>query len=187
MIPGNIVTPILDPAAFQPPYNEAYNPFIQTVQGGNAISDPSAGRQVKDWAVSYSGGIISVGPKLEAVVFTLEADDVETISLAFDSNMSVVLAWKTPTGAKLYYYDTLTSTYITRVFADVTSCRVGVDDAREVNVTNSDVIFAYTLNGNLYWRQQRDRYDIERLAGATTNLLKRMGPSVSNRLQFELW
>lgn len=187
MIPNNVVNPVLDATAFQPPYNEAYNPLLQTVRGGTAVGDPAAGRQVKDWVVSYTGGTISVGPKLEAVAFTLAANDVVTISLAFDSNMSIVLAWKTPTGAKLYYYDTLTSAYTTRVFPELTSCRVCVDDAREFNSANSDVIFAYTLNGNLYWRQQRDRYDVERLAGVTTKFLKRMGPSVANRLQFELW
>lgn len=187
MIPANAITPTPQPTSFQAPYNEPYDPLSQTVLGGTAINDGAAGRQVQNWQVFYSGGLIQVKPVSGAVAFTLAANDVETISLAFDNNMGIVLAWKTPTGAKLYYYDTLAAAYTTRVFTGPTSCRVVVDDARSVYNASSDVIFGYTQGGVLYWRQQRDRYDVERVVGASTKRLKRMGPSVTNRLQFELW
>ena len=43
----------------------------------------------------------------------------------------------------------------------------------------------YTRGGALYWRQQRDRYAVERLVGATTKKVIRTGLSSANRLQFE--
>lgn len=187
MIPANAFTAVPQPASFQAPYNEPYTPLQQVVRGGNAIGDASAGRQVKDWIATYAAGTIVVKPVGDLVAaFAMMAADVLTLSLAFDNNMGIVLAWKTPTGAKLYYYDTLTSAYITRVFAGIESCRVCVDDARSVYNASSDVIFGYVKTGNLYWRQQRDRYDTERLIGPTAKQLKRMAPSVTNRLQFEL-
>jgi hypothetical protein len=79
----------------------------------------------------------------------------------------------------------LTSTYLTKDFEGTTSCRVAVDDARDFYNTNSDVIFAYTKNNTLYWRQQRDRYEIERVVGTTAKKLIRMGLAQTNRLQFE--
>jgi hypothetical protein len=187
MIPANAFTAVPQPTSFQAPYNEPYTPLQQVVRGGTAIGDASAGRQVKDWIATYAAGTIVVKPVGDVVAaFAMMAADVLTLSLAFDNNMGIVLAWKTPTGANLYYYDTLTSAYITRVFANIESCRVCVDDARAVYNANSDVIFGYVRTGNLYWRQQRDRYDTERLVAPTLRQLKRMAPSVTNRLQFEL-
>jgi hypothetical protein len=131
-------------------------------------------------------GLIQVQPSDGSVVFTMTASEVLTISLAFDANMAPVIAWTTPTDANLYYYDTLTSTYITRVFSGITSCRVCVDDPLKFYTSQSDVIFGYTINGNLCYRQQRDRYNIEYIIQPITGSLTKLAPSSVNRLQFEL-
>lgn len=108
------------------------------------------------------------------------------MSLAFDSNMGIVLCWMASNGGNLYYFDTLSSSYTTRAFSDVTSCRVVVDDSRDFYASASDVIFGYTRAGNLCWRQQRDRYDVERVVGPTSRLLVKMAPNINRRLQFAL-
>lgn len=186
MIPANTFTTVPIVSTFQYPYSDQYFPLSQNVMGGIAIGDASLGRQVKVWNVSYNGAFINVKPEDGAVAFSLAEVDVQTVSLAFDNNMGLVIAWTTTTGANLYYYDTLTSAYITRNFSGIQSCRVCVDDAREFYLASSDVIFSYTMSGNLYWRQQRDRYDVQYLIGATTKTLVRAAPNVGNRLQFEL-
>jgi hypothetical protein len=186
MIPLNTFTPTPIVSTFQAPYDGRYYPLSQTVLGGIAIGDASAGRQVQLWNVSYDGSAINVKTDTGPVVFSLVQTDVLTVSLAFDNNMGLAIAWKTSTGAKLYYYDTLTSQYIIRDFPGINSCRVVVDDARDFYTALSDVIFSYTLSGNLYWRQQRDRYDIQYLIGPTSKQLIRLAPNVGNRLQFEL-
>ena len=185
MIPGNTITP--HPLVTDFAYLEGgwYSPLYQEVMGGIALNNPSQGRLVQPWSVVYAAGSIQVQPVSGSVVFTLPATDVQTISLAFDNNMAPVLAWKTSAGANLYYYDSTTLSYVTQFFSAVTSCKVCVDDPQDFYTSQSDVIFGYTLNNNLYWRQQRDRYSIERLVGATNQYLIRMGPSVGNRLQFE--
>ena len=187
MIPLNTFTPTPIISNFQAPYDLPYNPLSQDVLGGIAIGNPSQGRQYKIWTVSYNGAAIDVKPVDGPIAFSLLAANVETVSLAFDNNMGLVIAWKLTTGgANLYYFDTLTSQYITRFFAGVLSCRVVVDDARDFYTASSDVIFGYTLGGNLYWRQQRDRYDNQYLVGPTTKFLRKMAPNVGNRLQFQL-
>lgn len=186
MIPSNAftITPIV--STFQEPYNQQYHKLSQNVLGGIAINDASAGRQTQIWNVAYNGAFINVKTESGPVVFSLAQADVQTVSLAFDNNMGLVIAWTTTGGAKLYYYDSLTSQYIIRDFPGIESCRVCVDDARDFYTASSDVIFSYTLGGNLYWRQQRDRYDIQYLIGATAKTLIRAAPNVGNRLQFEL-
>lgn len=187
MIPSNAFTPVPLVSDFPSPTNEPYTPLRQVVMGGVALNDSSLGRTVRRWVVYYANGTIYVRPESEAdPVFSMPASNVLSVSMAFDNNMALAIAWQTPTGANLYYYDTTASAHTTRFFPNVTSCRVCIDDVRQFYVASSDIIFAYTLNNALYWRQQRDRYEIERLVGATTKKLKRVGPNVQRRLQFEL-
>lgn len=255
--------------------------------GGIALNNPIMGRAYQPWVVSYVNGVILVNPLDQPVEFSLAVPDVRTISLAFDNNMSVVLTWTYSTGAKLYYFDTLTSHYIERDFPGVHSSRVCVDESADFYNQDSDVIFGYTqtsstrsgyrapaqvtfghfwlpesstlfstfdealqdwvdrmntthrnttvyytngtvlsngihtfevrsypgqvgwrINGSLYggdamvphyitepyssnglyWRQQRDRYDIERLVGfiGDDRQLVKMGMNIGHRLQFKL-
>lgn len=192
MIPNNAFT---DPAVvtdFLPPIDGAYSRLRSTVMGGIALNDPSQGRMYQQWVAYYESGNINVKIKdSHTIAFSLPATDVYTVSLAFDNNMGIVLAWiDTSNNANLYYFDTLSSSYITRVFDDntygYTSCRVCVDNAHDYYITNSDVIFAYIdFEGFLNYRQQRDRYDIEyRVGGPVNGTLTKVGPTVGNRLQF---
>lgn len=187
MIPGNVVTATAVVSSFRAPLNRPYQALEQVVLGGSALNNGSQGREVQNWKATFANNTISVGPENGAVVFTLNANDVKTVSLAFDGNMSVVLGWQTFSNtSKLYYYDSQTSAYVTRVFNSTSSCRVGVDDPRVTTQADSDVIFAYTTGSQLCYRQQRDRYDIEYVIGPTTKRLIKMGLTEGSRLQFEL-
>lgn len=189
MIPGNqfALTPII--SKFRPPNDLAYDPLKQVVWGGQAIGDGTKGRLVKYWEVALAPEGITVKPVNGPIEFTLtglNVNEITSVTLAFDSNMGVVIAYTVPTGTNLYYFNSLNSQYITRFFADINSCRLAVDDARDFYSSSSDVIFAYTRLGNVYYRQQRDRYDTERLIGASANRLIKLGQSFVNRLQLEL-
>ena len=186
MIPGNsfTVTPIV--GTFLYLQELPYTPLHQQVLGGVALGDGSMGRLVKPWEVTYASGNITVNPVGGAVELTLAEPDVSSVSLAFDANMSPVIAWQGSVGTTIYFFNGLTSTYVTQTFSGTTSCRVCVDDPREFYSAQSDVMLGYTLNGNLCYRQQRDRYSIEYIASSTTKQLIKFGPSSVNRLQFGL-
>ncbi len=186
MIPSNAFTPVPDPAPYLPPYDLPFTKLEHVVRGGIAIGDASKGRDYQNWQVRYQGGNIEVLPVGGSVAFSMTVAGVQTLSLAFDNNMGIVLCWMASNGANLYYFNTLTAAYTTRNFNDITSCRVVVDDGRDFYTAASDVIFGYTRAGNLYWRQQRDRYDVEYLVGPTANLLVKMAPNINRRLQFAL-
>lgn len=190
MIPGNTIstTPIV--GNFEYPNTLPYSRLSQTVMGGIALGDASQGRLYQTWIVTLTGTTITVAPTATGIAeLTFTATDVlptSTVTLAFDTNMGVALAWTTAAGAKLYFFDSTTSAYATVDYPGVTSCRLAVDDARSFYSSNSDIVFGYVRAGNLYWRQQRDRYQTERFVGATNKSLIRLGRSVANRLQFEL-
>lgn len=187
MLPLDTITPEPVYAEFRAPWDDPYLPLEERVLGGNAVGDGSAGREVKVWKISYSGGDVHVGPDGGADEFVQTRGGVTTLSLAFDANMAVAYAWQSVNGSSLYYFDSTLGSYNILTIADGTSCRVGVDDTRSFNSASSDVIFAYTRGGQLYWRQQRDRYLTERLVGPSgVSILHRCAQNTLNRLQFKL-
>jgi len=183
MIPNNAFTtqPIVSP--FRPPKDEPYQPLTSKSRGGIALNNPSKGRDYQNWVVSYDGSDILVAPQGGSTAFTLTVAGVLSVSLAFDNNMNPVIAWMDAVGAKLYWFNNVT--FVTTAFA-ATSCRVTIDDVRDFYNADSDVIFAYTNAGTLYWRQQRDQYATQRTVGSTTGLLQKVGLNQLNRLQFQL-
>lgn len=189
MIPGNAITVDTIQGDFLYLQDQPYTPLSQTVMGGVALQDGSQGRLVKPWTVSFIDGVdstIQVASGSDAPSLTLPASGVQTVSLAFDANMSVIIAYQTYIGANLYYYDTVTAQYITRIFPGFTSSRVCVDNPLDFYTASSDVMFGYTFQGNLCYRQQRDRYNTEYVIKATPKKLIKLGMSSVNRLQFEL-
>lgn len=176
--------PIITP--FRSPINGAYSPLQQSVLGGTAIGNGAAGREVQVWTVFYDAGVINVAPQSGSVAFTLAVPGVLSVSLGFDSNMQVAIGYTTIAGAYFYFYDFIGGAFTTLAIVGATSCRVCVDDPRLFNTVNSDVIFAYTRAGSLYYRQQRDRYLVEMLIGIARGPLLRAGPNVENHLQFQI-
>jgi len=183
MIPNNAFTATPIVSAFLPPKDEPYQPLTSKSRGGVALNDASQGRDYQNWIVNYDGANILVAPQGGSTAFTLPVAGVLSVSLAFDNNMNPVIAWMDAVGAKLYWFNNVT--FVTTAFP-ATSCRVTIDDVRDFYNADSDVIFAYTNAGTLYWRQQRDQYATQRTVGSTTGLLQKVGLNQLNRLKFQL-
>jgi hypothetical protein len=186
MIPENRITAAPIVGNFSFPLTEEYNPIHQRVFGGISLGDSTKGRLFKLWEVKLNNGIISIGPVGSSIVLNIQAPGASSVGLAFDTAMRVTVCWTTTTGSWLFYYNTVTQNYSTLFFQGYTSCRVCVDDPRSFYETESDVIFSYTYSGNLYWRQQRDRYSEERHIGPTPGSIIKVGLSLLGRLQFEI-
>jgi hypothetical protein len=157
MIPRNIILPKVNilPAPFSYPENITNNSMQDTCYGGVALNDPTKGRTFQLWTAWYEGGEIKIKPESSFdSVFSLSAPGALSLSLAFDNNMGVVLAWQTQTESKLYYYQTLTAAFGTKTVTGTTSCKVAIDEPRSFYTSKSDVIFAYTKNESLYFTVQ---------------------------------
>lgn len=155
--------------------------------GGVALNDPSEGLQVKVWRariVNQSSIVVDADGITPFIVVT--GSSITEVSISFDSNMQIVVAYTDNNVAKLYWYDTLTAGYVTTEYPGAKNPRVSLDDKRDVQSDNRDVIFAYIRSGGLYFRMQRDRYEVEYLLNSSvTGLFLKFGMNNKLRLQFE--
>jgi hypothetical protein len=163
--------------------------------GGIALNDPSQGLKVKNWKARALNGSNEI--RVSADPYNIEiplvsADNITEVSLAFDQNMRPALAYITNGQAKLYWYDSVVEAQVTTVLAaDITSVFLTMDDKRPAMtlLNRNDILLFYVRAGNLYYRQQRDRYDTERFLVALaepTMKLRKCGMATGLRVQIQV-
>lgn len=178
------------PGVFQAPDDRPRTSLLEDWElGGVALGDPSQGLQVQNWQARLSGDDIQVKPETGLVWSTvITVAGVTELAFAFDQNMRPVVAYVAAGVAKMYWFDTVAAAFVTTTFAGASSPVVTMDDKRRSLVSLSDVLLFYIRAGNVYYRQQRDRFTIERLLGAVpvgmTRFL-RWGMSTTLRVQLE--
>ena len=194
-LPQNRPSTRPQPGDFVEPKDRPYDPLSSASKGGAQINVPGnrmthtwvcvvrtddAGNNPGIWiAYEDDGG----GPATRIIA----GSNLTTPSLAFDANMQPTVAYTDPDGCKFRWYDSLASATVTTTVAGATSIQCALDDPRPEMAARSDVIVAYTRAGKLYYRQQRDRYTIERLIGnAPVGKLTKVGLNRGFRLQFEV-
>lgn len=158
--------------------------------GGVALNDPSAGLQVQPWEAWSDGAHLWVAPSPGRTPTTLllTGSGITEVALAFDQNMRPTVAYVEAGLAKLFWFDTSIGAMVTTSYAGATSPMLTLDDKRPVATLGgtSDVLFFYLLSGSLCYRQQRDRFTIERVLGAvppTSTRINRVGMGSNNRIQ----
>jgi hypothetical protein len=169
--------------------------LVDYEKGGIALNDPSQGLMVQDWrvrALNASSEIRVSAAPYDVEVAILSASNITEVSLAFDQNMRPSVAYIEDGQAKLYWYDSVAeASIVTILAADVTSVFLTLDDKRAVGalLNYNDVLLFYVRSGNLYYRQQRDRFAIERLLALLPipNLrLRKCGMATGLRVQIQL-
>jgi hypothetical protein len=178
------------PAEYQAPDDrDPPSALVDYELGGRALNDSSEGLGVHVWTcrADEAGRVYLSAPgQPETLAFT--ALGITELSLAFDQNMRPFVAFIQSGQAKFRWYDTvLGANRITNLSTDDHSPRCCMDDKRDfaTSLGQNDVILAYVRGGNLYYRQQRDRYENEYLLheGVPGRFL-RVGMHRENRLQF---
>lgn len=189
MLPNNAISVTPNYSAYQSPDNVDNQATQSYEYGGTAINDASLGRLYQVWRAYFDGAGAYVAPSVSGTPITtlVTATGISFVSIAFDTSMAPSLAYIQNGVYKFRWYNTLTAMYQTDTYAGLTSVKVSTDDKRRGVEGQSDVILAYTRDGTLYWRQERDRYLIEYTAGPSgTRLLTRLGMNAQFRMQFEL-
>lgn len=191
-LPGDVLSSTPAPGYFLGARAQVFPDYIDYADGGVGIQDPSLGLSYQTWTAEIVEDILEDRIMLSAPTYPPQAvytgDDITEVSLAFDQNMNVCVAFVEAGMAKLLWYDTTVSQLVvTELGVDVTHPRVALDDTREFNRANSDIILAYIKDGALYYRQQRDRYQIERqLSSGPWIALKRIGMGSTFRFKFQV-
>ncbi len=192
-LPGNVLVEPFQPAPFDEPDDVPRVPLTTDLElGGTALNDPSFGLQVKDWKFFYSA--------LEDVVVAPAAGGAGTalcnrlgvteVSGAFDQNMNPAVAFVDGTGAWLWFFDTTLNDYtFLELPAGVRTPFLTMDDKRPTANTYNDILLFYVLNTNLCYRQQRNRFQVERVLysfnGPQVDIL-RVGMNKGLRVQIEV-
>ena len=176
----------LTQGTFMYPRSRNYQ-FTQSFDnGGVAIGDTSKGLLSNEWVVSTDGSKIIIGRVDQGTTVELLTDtDISEVDFTFDQNMRPYVASGV---SKLYWYDTQQAKFVTTEYQSIRNPRVSLDDKRQFNVSNSDIIFAYMKGNTLCYRQQRDRYSVEyELKTYTANwqkVLQKIGMGNQNRFLF---
>lgn len=170
------------------------DPLVDYELGGIGLSDSSQGLQVQTWRVRVDGNqniLVSPAP-FTTETFIITGAAITEISLAFDQNMRPVIAFLDNGQAKLYWYDPQVGSVVTiSIMVGITSAMVCMDDKRSLATTlnRNDVLVYYVRNGFLYYRQQRDRYSIERMLAllqSPLGKLKKLGMAQNWRVQVQV-
>lgn len=192
-LPDNVLSTSPAPKGFVGARALPISKIVDYEDAGVAISDPSRGLLYQRWrALLLNPGEPDSYVQLDApevAPFTLvELPGLTEISIAFDQLMRPTLAYVQNGTAYLRWYDSLAAAYVSdEIGDDIITPRVTMDDKRYVATNGyqlNDVILAYVRGGNLYYRQQRDRFTIERLLKIGLNPLIKIGFTRGLRLQF---
>lgn len=153
--------------------------------GGVALNDSSQGLMVKEWTATYHDGGVYVGAADVPEVLQFSKPGITEVALAFDQNMNPFVAFVDGAGSHFWWFDSTTSQM---TFTDLagTTPRCTLDDGRALQRNTSDIILAYMKGNDLYYRQQRDRYETEYLLKSSAgNKLVTVGMNKGLRLQFQ--
>jgi len=162
--------------------------------GGVDLNDTSLGLRYQIWMGLLVGDSIVI-TSTNGHSYTLHSGyGISEFSFSFDQNMRPVLAWVQGGVAKLQWFDSsLGIQVITDLGNTILNPKVYLDDKRSLSNNSSDIILGYFKSGNLYYRQQRDRYLIEYLLatdvytmtnGVRSNELVKIGMAGNLRLHF---
>lgn len=190
MLPDNMLSGSNMSTTFLVPFRE--DRLIDYEWGGIELSDTSHGLDYQVWRCWFDEPTKEVRinrlsePLTTYIVYTSIAIPIVSIGLSFDGNMRATICWTSVNGdCYLYYYNPVTASMDTATFNNVTNACISMDDHRQFNVSNADIILAYTRGTQLLYRQQRDRYLIEReLSNSSPGNLWQIGMSTQNRFQF---
>ncbi len=187
MIPLQRLSTTVVPAEFLTPDDiEAPSSLVDHELGGVGLNDASQGLRVRNWRLRLVGNDVRINADGVSEVTLFTRSGITELSLAFDQNMRPYVAFVENGQSVLRWYDTLAEQQVFLELAEGTvTPRVCLDDKRPLQVGASDVILAYVLGNNLYFRAQRDRFEIEYLLKADVGgRIIRVGMNRNYRLQF---
>lgn len=187
MLPDQVLSSQVVSGAYLYPRNIPRTDLVDYEYGGVDLNDVTEGLQAKVWQGYVEGGVVFLTTVGVSPVAVTTIGDAYHFSFTFDQNMNPAVAYTTEDRSYLYWYDATVPGYVTLDLGDgSTDAFVCLDDKRELQTSVSDILLVYMIDGTLYYREQRDRFEVEYLLA--NNLagfrLEQVGMNVYNRFQF---
>lgn len=200
MIPNQALVQPPQTGAFLPPKNIRPTDITDSCLGGIGLSDASRGLSYQTWTgvVNLPGTInssISISAPNTPPTTIVTSPNITWLRISFDQNMHPFCSFIDQNGAAYYWFDpTIPGNTIVRMAAGVTSPNCVMDDINTLatRLNTNDIILSYIFNGNLCYRQLRDRFGTEYVLYSGINTvvsnptLYVTGMNTRNRLQFEV-
>ena len=164
-------------------------PLVDVEMGGVGYQNPDEGLAVKLWTVEYRAGSMYLRADGVPEMLLFSRAGVTEVALAFDTNMNPLVGFTDGSGTTFWYFNSLTNQmeFFPYLPAGSHSLRATLDDRRTLASPTSDIVIAYIRSGNLYMRQQRDRYQDEYLLATDAgSRIMQMGMTKVNRVQLRL-
>ena len=164
------------------------NATTSSDNGPIAIRNISRGLLAKIWTASYNSITGSVTLQDGTNLFT--DVNLKELSLTFNQNGDPFVAFRSGTRIKIWWYDPQTSSYTIKdlTVGDQPFCYL--DERRPEFSSSSDVLLIYHRNGEILYRQQRDRFDIEYstgIIGGSDIVIECFGMAKNNRMQIKYY
>lgn len=196
MLPDNTLSPKAFVDGFSFPVKQPGDLLVDWELAGVALNDPSEGLMVKLWKLTvepntdtgFQDVVVSAPGVAPTVLFS--GNGITEAALSFDQNMNPFVAYLQSGVPKIYWYDpTIPAMTHTTLPAGCYDLRCTLDDKRQFNVGESDVVLGYVRAGNLCVRYQRERYAVENVLRTSIGSNARLVSMAMNngaRLQFRL-
>lgn len=184
MLPDNELSTRPVAAPFLVPYR--MDKLVDYEWGGVDLADTSQGLQVKIWTCRYIGNQIIISDGLISHT-VLNVENVTALSFSFDLSMRPIVTYIANESCYLWWYDTSVSKQITsHLGTDIIFPQLALDEHRDMQSSNADVIFSYIKNHTAYMRLQRERFLIEHEIAAAKRLVQ-IGMMTNQRFGFALY
>lgn len=166
-MPLNQLAPVGDVGTILPEDNKYVVSLKSREKGGIGLNDASQGINVYGWTATAdkdTGKVFLTKDGTRDILFGTFGP-LRTISISFDQNMQPALAYvQEDRVCKLYWYDSTIPGYTTLTMpAGARDPILTMDEKRDPLVSISDILLFYCIGQNLYYRQQRERFTVERL------------------------
>lgn len=168
-------------------------PTIDYELGGISLQDSSQGLMVQTWRCWFdrdSASVMVEAPNTPPTKI-FDQSGITWLSFSFDQNMRWCAVYTLSNGESfLRWYDSLAGDYaITELQTGVKSPFLTLDDKRQYQSGNSDIILAYIQNQSVILRVQRERFQVPHVWQEDIPkdwIIRNFGMSNKLRLQMEI-
>ena len=190
MLPEHKLKESLEPIILLPPDDEDRNLLQDFEMGGVSIGDASMGLLYQYWKAWYDNETVYVSNSpFNNPISLFSIQGLTQISLSFDQNMRPHIAYVANGVAGLWWYDTVAGQHSHMTLPNIRSPFLTLDDKRPEFVISSDILLFYIKDSAVWYRQQRDRFLIERKLVDISPYSRRIikcGMGLNNRIQLEI-
>ena len=168
-------------------------PTIDFEMGGFGLQDTSHGLRYQQWRAWFdrnAGGVFVESPNTPATMI-FEQTGITWLSFCFDQNMRWSAVYTLDDGLSyLRWYNSLIGGYdLTELEDGVITPYLSLDDKRESQDANNDIILAYIKNQSVILRVQRERFAVAHIWKEEIPkdwIIRNFGMSNKLRLQMEI-